>query len=251
MQKLCADITLGSIRYSVVRADPVKLALLQPRLNRFELLQLTTQTLLNSQNAFAAALQLEQSAHCIAAAAQSCSTLRREPHRCTKPPILGCQPAGRDVTVQRQLSAGQAVKVSELYIYLTMVPAMSAVSRTQFGDSDTTSLRYATTSIVAVFERESTLYSSIGLQSIQVESVDDIAKADRLVFPGVGSYGQAMERLKHLGYTQALKDYIQVKQHGFISHLHLDAANLSEANMCFHAVRQTISGNLSWAATAV
>ena len=44
----------------------------------------------------------------------------------------------------------------------------------------------------------------------QVERVGDIAQADRLIFPGVGSYGQAMERLKQLGYTDALKDYIQV-----------------------------------------
>ena len=44
----------------------------------------------------------------------------------------------------------------------------------------------------------------------QVEKVGDIAQADRLIFPGVGSYGQAMERLKQLGYTDALKDYIQV-----------------------------------------
>lgn len=46
---------------------------------------------------------------------------------------------------------------------------------------------------------------------MQVEQVADIATADRLIFPGVGSYGQAMERLKQLGYTEALKDYIQVQ----------------------------------------
>ena len=44
----------------------------------------------------------------------------------------------------------------------------------------------------------------------QVQHVDDISKASRLIFPGVGAYGQAMERLKHLGYVEALRDYIQV-----------------------------------------
>lgn len=45
---------------------------------------------------------------------------------------------------------------------------------------------------------------------LQVQHVDDISKASRLIFPGVGAYGQAMDRLKHLGYVEALRDYIQV-----------------------------------------
>ena len=45
---------------------------------------------------------------------------------------------------------------------------------------------------------------------LQVQHVDDISAASRLIFPGVGAYGQAMDRLKHLGYVEALKDYIQV-----------------------------------------
>jgi len=36
----------------------------------------------------------------------------------------------------------------------------------------------------------------------------DIANAERLVFPGVGTFGQAMTILQQRGYTQALKDYI-------------------------------------------
>lgn len=45
---------------------------------------------------------------------------------------------------------------------------------------------------------------------LQVQKVDDISAASRLIFPGVGAYGQAMDRLKHLGYIDALKDYIEV-----------------------------------------
>eukprot|EP00955_Chlamydomonas_euryale_P051719 354922-Chlamydomonas_euryale.AAC.14 len=45
----------------------------------------------------------------------------------------------------------------------------------------------------------------------QVEKPSDIAAADRLIFPGVGAFGQAMQVLKKRGYTQALKDYIQVR----------------------------------------
>ena len=36
----------------------------------------------------------------------------------------------------------------------------------------------------------------------------DIAAAERLVFPGVGAFGQAMDILKQRDYTQALRDYI-------------------------------------------
>lgn len=49
----------------------------------------------------------------------------------------------------------------------------------------------------------------------QVQHVDDISAASRLIFPGVGAYGQAMDRLKHLGYVEALKDYIQVRDNTF------------------------------------
>ena len=42
----------------------------------------------------------------------------------------------------------------------------------------------------------------------QVQSPADITNARRLIFPGVGAFGQAMEILEKRGYTQALKDYI-------------------------------------------
>ena len=46
---------------------------------------------------------------------------------------------------------------------------------------------------------------------VQVAGVSDIQSAEKLVFPGVGAFEQAMGRLKSLGYEQALKDYIQVE----------------------------------------
>jgi glutamine amidotransferase/cyclase len=45
---------------------------------------------------------------------------------------------------------------------------------------------------------------------VQVESAADIAGAQRLIFPGVGAFGQAMDILRSKDYTAALKDYIQV-----------------------------------------
>jgi len=43
---------------------------------------------------------------------------------------------------------------------------------------------------------------------LQVEKADDIYNAQRIVFPGVGTFGQAMEIIKERGYTSALKEYI-------------------------------------------
>lgn len=43
---------------------------------------------------------------------------------------------------------------------------------------------------------------------VQVLSVADIQHADKLVFPGVGAFEQAMGRLKSLGYEAALKEYV-------------------------------------------
>ena len=47
----------------------------------------------------------------------------------------------------------------------------------------------------------------------QVESAADIASAERLIFPGVGAFGQAMDILRQRGYTQALRDYVLVRDH--------------------------------------
>jgi imidazole glycerol-phosphate synthase len=42
----------------------------------------------------------------------------------------------------------------------------------------------------------------------QVQHPSDISAAERLIFPGVGAYGQAMERMVRLGYVEPLKEYI-------------------------------------------
>jgi imidazoleglycerol phosphate synthase glutamine amidotransferase subunit HisH len=40
------------------------------------------------------------------------------------------------------------------------------------------------------------------LHDLQVESVSDIVSAEKLIFPGVGAFGSAMEILQQRGYTQ-------------------------------------------------
>jgi imidazoleglycerol phosphate synthase glutamine amidotransferase subunit HisH len=44
----------------------------------------------------------------------------------------------------------------------------------------------------------------------QVEKPSDILAADKLLFPGVGAYEQAMGALRERGYIDALKEYVQV-----------------------------------------
>ena len=81
----------------------------------------------------------------------------------------------------------------------------------------------------------------------QVEKVGDIAQADRLIFPGVGSYGQAMERLKQLGYTDALKDYIQVPGSARSSSHYLPFYILRCPRRCMaHSVLACSQVNHSW-----
>ncbi|MBI5142745.1 MAG: imidazole glycerol phosphate synthase subunit HisF [Nitrospirae bacterium] len=49
----------------------------------------------------------------------------------------------------------------------------------------------------------------LGHQVIDVERSDDILAADRLVFPGVGSFGTAMSRLERDGYVAPLLEYLR------------------------------------------
>eukprot|EP00879_Flechtneria_rotunda_P014163 GHRR01014799.1.p1 GENE.GHRR01014799.1~~GHRR01014799.1.p1 ORF type:complete len:320 (+),score=66.67 GHRR01014799.1:173-1132(+) len=49
----------------------------------------------------------------------------------------------------------------------------------------------------------------LGYSIKDVERPSDIAAADKLVFPGVGSFGQAMDVLKEKQYIQPLTEYIQ------------------------------------------
>jgi len=43
---------------------------------------------------------------------------------------------------------------------------------------------------------------------VQVTTPQDILNADRLIFPGVGAFGQAMEILNQRGFSEPLKEYI-------------------------------------------
>ena len=49
----------------------------------------------------------------------------------------------------------------------------------------------------------------LGYEVQDVQKPDDIIHAEKLVFPGVGSFGNAMERLRADGYIQPLIDYIK------------------------------------------
>ncbi len=49
----------------------------------------------------------------------------------------------------------------------------------------------------------------LGYEVKDVKSPDDIRRAEKLVFPGVGSFGSAMERLRAEGYIRPLVDYIR------------------------------------------
>jgi glutamine amidotransferase/cyclase len=46
---------------------------------------------------------------------------------------------------------------------------------------------------------------------LQVEKPSDITAADKLIFPGVGSFGQAIEVLQKREYTKPLVEYIEVR----------------------------------------
>lgn len=48
----------------------------------------------------------------------------------------------------------------------------------------------------------------LGFAVKDVESPEDILQAERLIFPGVGSFGRAMERLAQFGYIEPLRAYL-------------------------------------------
>jgi imidazole glycerol phosphate synthase glutamine amidotransferase subunit len=48
----------------------------------------------------------------------------------------------------------------------------------------------------------------IGAQAELVADPDALVKADRILFPGVGSWGAVMQRLDEKGFTEAIKDVI-------------------------------------------
>lgn len=49
---------------------------------------------------------------------------------------------------------------------------------------------------------------ALGFTLTEIERPEDILKAERLIFPGVGAFGAAMERLHRLGYVEPLKEYL-------------------------------------------
>ncbi|KAJ3055413.1 Histidine biosynthesis bifunctional protein hisB [Rhizophlyctis rosea] len=49
----------------------------------------------------------------------------------------------------------------------------------------------------------------LGWSVKKVESPDDILKAEKLLFPGVGAFGYGMQRLRSQGYDKALLEYIK------------------------------------------
>jgi imidazole glycerol-phosphate synthase len=49
---------------------------------------------------------------------------------------------------------------------------------------------------------------ALGYRVTDITCPDDILRAERLIFPGVGAFGAAMERLQHLGYIEPLKEYL-------------------------------------------
>ena len=52
-------------------------------------------------------------------------------------------------------------------------------------------------------------------RTLQAASGSDIAR-ERLIFPGVGAFGQAMDILRQRSYTQALKEYVLVRARGWV-----------------------------------
>ncbi|KAI8824323.1 uncharacterized protein EV422DRAFT_316718 [Fimicolochytrium jonesii] len=50
--------------------------------------------------------------------------------------------------------------------------------------------------------------AKLGYSISPIEKLEDFDKADKLLFPGVGAFGAAMQRLSTTGYDQALKKYI-------------------------------------------
>ena len=49
---------------------------------------------------------------------------------------------------------------------------------------------------------------ALGFSLTEIERPEDILKAERLIFPGVGAFGAAMQRLHAQGYVEPLKQYL-------------------------------------------
>jgi glutamine amidotransferase/cyclase len=49
----------------------------------------------------------------------------------------------------------------------------------------------------------------LGYELTDIERPEDILRAERLIFPGVGSFGSAMQRLHQYGYVEPLREYLR------------------------------------------
>ena len=68
------------------------------------------------------------------------------------------------------------------------------ISLLDYGAGNVRSVRYA--------------FHALGYHLTEIVRPDDILRAERLVFPGVGAFGAAMERLHRLGYVDPLREYL-------------------------------------------
>lgn len=50
--------------------------------------------------------------------------------------------------------------------------------------------------------------AALGYHLTDIQTPEDILSAERLIFPGVGAFGPAMERLRELGFEQPLREYL-------------------------------------------
>jgi glutamine amidotransferase/cyclase len=50
--------------------------------------------------------------------------------------------------------------------------------------------------------------ASLGYDLVDIKSPEDLKTAEVVIFPGVGSFGSAMDTLDSMGYTEPLKEYI-------------------------------------------
>jgi len=71
---------------------------------------------------------------------------------------------------------------------------MAMISLLDYGAGNVRSLRNA--------------INHLGFEVADVERPDDILRAEQLIFPGVGAFGAAMERLHRLGYVEPLREYL-------------------------------------------
>jgi len=79
-----------------------------------------------------------------------------------------------------------------------------ASNATKGGDNSVTLLDYGAGNIRSI----KNAIKKLGYSINDVESPKDILSAQKLIFPGVGAFGQAMDILKKKGYLEPLREYV-------------------------------------------